>query len=190
MDFRFVAQQKTLGMSECEQLCARPSREIEDLAFRGGWRGTPGEPLRVFVGTALNMLVLSVAKSHGVEMQSMAAWLPGLREEALLRLGAETSNWSFEGAHEAEQQFWPVLYGSRDAVRPRIASFLGCHSNSPTAQLRFFSLNDVECLSIAQTAQGASSRTPRFIINAHTLAEQVQITLRPPLFTAKAVDLR
>lgn len=139
MEIKFVAQQRALGLSECERLCGRRSVEIAELAARAGWCGMPGEPVSVAVGAALNMSVLSIAKRHGVELQYMVACLPGLREGALLELGMDTSNWSFEGSYEAEQKFWPILYGGRDAVRPRIARLLGCYSNSPTWQLRFFS---------------------------------------------------
>lgn len=188
MEFKFIAQQRVLGLPECERLCARGSREIEDLASRSGWHGMPGERLSVSVGTALNMLVLSIAKNHGIELQAMAPSLPGLREEALLELGTETSNWSFEGPHAAEQQFWPILYGGRDAVRSRIAPLLGCYSHSPTSELRFFSPNDIECLSSSRSEQSASNRTPRFTINAHALVEQVQKNIGSPLFTARSAN--
>lgn len=189
MEWKFTAQQRVLGLSECERLCARGSREIEDLASRSGWQGMPGERLSVSVGTALNMLVLSIAKNHGIELQPMAPLLPGLREEALLELGTETCNWSFEGPHEAEQQFWPVLYGGRDAVRSRIAPLLGCYSHSATSVLRFFSPNDIECLSSSRSEQSASSRTPRFTINAFALAAQLKTALGSPVFTAKPANL-
>jgi hypothetical protein len=135
------------------------------------------------------MLVLSAAKGHGIELQAMAAWLPGLRDEALLELGVNTSNWSFEGTSEAEKQFWPVLYGSRDVVRSRIAPLLRCYSHSTTSVLRYFSPNDVERVLSCGSEAGASSRTPRFAINAHALAEQVRTTFGVPLFTAKVASL-
>src|SRR5947209_15379033 len=131
MEMKFVAQQRVLGLSECERLCGgRRSIELEELASRAGWCGVPGTGNRisVAVGTALNMLVLSIAKQQGVELQAMAVSLPGLREAALLELGTDISNWSFDGPYEAEQKFWPILYGSADAVRPRIAPLLGCYS--------------------------------------------------------------
>lgn len=189
MEFKFTAQHRVLGLSECERLCGRTSREIEALASQGGWSGGPGERVSVSLGVALNMLVLSAAKGHGIELQAMAAWLPGLRDGALLHLGIHTSNWAFDGPAEAEKQFWPVLYGAPDAVRPRIARLLGCYSDSPTAVLRFFSPGDVERVPACGSAQGASSRTPRFTFNARALAEQVQRSLGYPLFTAKVANL-
>ena len=190
MESKFLAQQKTLGLSQCERLCGRWStQEIEDLARRSGGAALPGHSINVPVGTALNMLVLSIAMNHGIEPQAMATSLPGLREEALLSLGTEVSNWSFDGSSEAQNQFWPILYGSQDAVRPRIASLLRCYSNSTTRLLRFFSPNDLERLTAFQFDQGYSHRTPRFAIDAHDLADQVQKICGAPLFFAKAAIL-
>ena len=189
MEIKFVAQQKVLGLSDCERLCGQQSVEIGELAARAGWCGIPGGRVSVTIGTALNMLVLSIAKRHGGEVQVMAAWLPGLREEALLELGMDISNWSFEGTYDAGQQFWPILYGSRDAVRPRVARLLGCYSNSPTSQLRFFSPSDVELVPACRFEQGQSNRTPRFVINAHDLAQKIQGTCGSPLFTVKTANL-
>lgn len=140
--------------------------------------------MTVSVGTAVNMLVLSTAMNHNVEFQAMAAHLPGLRNEALLKLGEDTSNWSFDGTYEAGQKFWPMLWGDRATVQPRIAPLLGIFSAATTRQLRFFSPSDVECLSPAQFEQGASIRTPRFSIDAHVLATQVQRACGRPLFSA------
>jgi hypothetical protein len=188
MEVKFAVQQRELGLSECERLCCRPSRDIEELASRAGWRGLSGQLLSVSLGTALNMLVLSIASSHGIAPESMAAWLPGLRDEALLHLGVNTSNWSFEGAYEEEKQFWPILYGTPDAIRPRIAPLLGCYSHSTTSVLRVFSPTDVERVSSCGSQRGASDRTPRFTIVAHALAEQMKGTLGSPLFTAKVAS--
>jgi hypothetical protein len=187
MQMKFVAQQRVLGLSECERLCGRRSTELEELASRAGWPGVPGTGSRISVpvGTALNMLVLSIAKRHGVETQAMAGSLPGLRDEALLELGADISNWSFHGPDEAEQQFWPMLYGSREAVRPRIAPLLGCYSHSRTRELRFFTPSDIERVTDDWSQQGRSDRTPRFTIFAQSLAEEIQATCGSPLFTAK-----
>ena len=189
MEMKLVAQQRTLGLSECERLCGRTSREVEELASHAGWSGGLGERVSVSLGVALNMLVLSAAKGHGIELQAMAAWLPGLRDQTLLQLGIHTPNWVFDGPAEAEKQFWPVLYGTPDAVRPRIARLLGCYSHSPTGVLRFFSPSDVERVPACGTTQGASGRIPRFTINAHALAEQVQRSLGHPLFTARVANL-
>jgi hypothetical protein len=186
MQMKFAARQRELGLSECERLCCRPSREIEELALRAGWSGMSGQRLSVSLGTALNMLVLSIAKHHGVELQAMAVSLPGLREAALLELGADISNWSFNGPHEAEQQFWPVLYGSGDTVRSRIAPLLGCYSvSSATRELRFFSPSDIERVTNDRSEQRRSDRTPRFTIFARSLAQNIEATCGSPLFTAE-----
>lgn len=188
MELRFTAQHKMFGLSDCERLFSKGSREIEELASRGGWSGVPGQRLSVSLGTVINMLVLSIGRNHGIEFQAMAHWLPGLRDEALLKLGENISNWFFEGPDQAEKEFWPILYGSRDAVRSRIAPLLRCYSHSTTTSLRFFSQNDVERVSSYDSQQGASSRSPRFTISAHDLAERVQTTLGSPLFTGKVAN--
>ena len=143
--------------------------------------------MSVSVGTSLAMLVLSIGMNHAVEPQSMANHLPGLRNEALLKLGEDTSNWFFDGNHEAERQFWPMLYGVRDAVRPRIAPLLGSSPSVTTRELRFFSPSDVERLSHSQVELGHSGRAPRFSIDAHDLAARVRGVCGSPLFTAKVV---
>lgn len=186
MNFNFVAQQKMLSLSACEHLCATSSRDIEELASRGGWRGMPGERLNVPIGVVINMLVLSAGRSHGVEWQAMGPWLPALKNEALLKLGENTSNWSFEDAGEAQKQFWPMLYGPSEAVRPRIAPLLGCCLGTTASYLRFYSQSDIEFLSNTQFDHGYSSRTPRFTIDAQALAGRVQAACAAPLFTAKA----
>lgn len=185
MNFHFVAQQSMLSLSVCEHLCATSSRDIEELATRGGWRGMPGERLNVPIGVVINMLVLSAGKSHGVEWQAMGAWLPALKNEALLKLGENASNWYFQDAGEAQRQFWPMLYGPPEAVRPRIAPLLGCCLGTTASHLRFHSQSDVELLSNSQFDHGYSSRTPHFTIDAHALAGRVQATCSTPLFTAK-----
>ena len=190
MEMKFLAQQRLLGLSECERLCGLQSIQLEELASRAGWCGVPGmgNRLSVPVGRALSMLVLSIAKRHGVELQAMAGSLPGLREAALLELGADISNWSFDGPYEAEQQFWPILYGSREAVRPRIAPLLGCYSSSLTWELRFFSPSDVERITDDWSQQRRSDRTPRFTIFAQNLAQEIQVTCGSPLFTARLAN--
>ena len=184
MSTKFFAKQKTLYLSDCERLCAAGSREVGQLASSGGWGGMPWERLEVPVGIAINMLVLSIGASHGVELGSMGSWLPGLRSETLLKLGENISNWAFEGTSSAEQDFLPMLYGDRDTVRPRIAPLLGVSSGVTTRQIRYFSQSDVERLSPAQFEQGQTSRTPLFSIDAHALASQVQSVCGSPLFTA------
>ena len=169
------------------QTCALPI--FEELAARAGGPATLGGQFSVPVSTALNMLVLSSGKRNNVELHDMAAFLPGLRENALLELGSDISNWSFEGPHDAEQQFDSIFYNSRDAVGPRIARLLECYSSAPTRLLRFFSPSDVEQLSDHDFEQARSNRTPRFTIDAHDLARQVQAVCGSPLFTAKVAHL-
>lgn len=185
MEFKFIAQQRKLGLSECERLCGRGSREIEDLARRAGAPIYPGERVSVSVGTALNMLVLSTATHHSVELDTMSAHLPGLRSEALFNLGENYLNWNFDGPDDADRHFWSMLYGDRNAVRPRIAPLLKISAGATTRQLRYHTQSDVEHLSPAQFEDGYANRTPRFSIDAHSLAAQVRSICEGSLFTAR-----
>lgn len=181
----YTGQQTYLNLSQCERLCSRWSREVEVLANRSGWQGLPGERMKVTVATALNMMILSTAMSNGVELAAMVQYLPVLRNEALLKLGENISNWSFDGSIDDEHQFWPTLYGTSDAVRPRVARLLGCCLESTTLLLRYHSQSNVECLSNAQLGMARSDQAPKFIINAHDLAERIQAICASPLFIAK-----
>jgi hypothetical protein len=189
MELKFSAQQIRLSLSDSERLCGRGSSVVEELALRSGWHGLPGERLSIPVGTALNMLILSEGSNHGVELDSMATWLPGLRNEALLLLGENISNWSFEGPGDQEKQFLPHLYGSRETIRPAIARLLGSYLDTTTVRLLYHSQADVEFLSNWDMVSRHTNRAPLFTIDAHKLADKVQATCRAPLFTAKAAVL-
>lgn len=186
MDIEIPARQRMLGLSEAQLLCRVSSREIGDLASRSGSHGMPGEPVSVSIATALNMLVMSIASSNGVEWQTMSQYLPRLRAEALLELGENLSNWSFDGTSKQELDFNSMLYGSSDAIRPTIARLLACDMMGTTRQLRFYSQNEVECLSPREYEQRSHDRLPRFTIDAHDMARRVRAACVGTLFTAKA----
>ena len=183
----YSARQKLLSLPECERLYRRSSREIPDLAIRGGWQCLPGERVSIPVGYALNMLVSSDAMNFGFETHGVTQWLPGLRNEALLKLGEDFSSWSFDGTSDEQSHFWPILYGGRDAIRPRIAPLLGCCTSVATRQVRVHSQNDTECLSNTAFESGNydHSRTPRFILDAHDMADRMRVACEGPLFTVQ-----
>lgn len=184
METEYRAQQKSLSMSECERMCGMWSRDIEQLADRSGWRGLPGQPIKVEVGVALNMLIYSTGMAFGAEPQTLVSYLPGLRIEALLKLGENIDNWSFDGSSQGHHNFLPTLYGSPEVVRPRIARILGCAGNETIRQIRYHSQNDVECLSNEQFGLGDYSRTPRFSIDAHVIAKKLRNACNGTLFIA------
>lgn len=186
MSLNFVAQQRVVGMLESQRATGRSSREVEDIASQAGWHWIPGGRVNVSIGTLINMIVLSTTMTNLVEPQTMTSRLPGLRVEALLKLGEDLSNWSFDGPSENESKFFATLYGMSNVIRPRIASLLGCGGTGTIRQLRFYSQSDIECLSPEQYANGHSGRLPRFIIDAHDLADQVRAACGTPLFIAKA----
>jgi len=187
MGSTYSVQQTILGLSDCERLCSRPSGEIQELAYRAGG-GSPLGQVSVSVGTALNMMILSIGRGHGVEWATMGAWLPGLRNEALLTLGQDTSSWSFHGTPEEAKGFWSLLYGNRDAVHCRIDRLLRCSSVGTTRQLRFYSGSDVEHISNARVELGGNFRTPQFTIDAHSLADCMKAVCPGTLFTAEAAS--
>lgn len=128
--------------------------------------------------------------NYGVELGSDISWLARLRNEALLKLGGVFSNWSVDGPITLEQQFFPMLYGTSDVVRPRLARLLGCYVDATARRVRYHSQADVECLSNTQVELGLyDDRTPRFTLDAHELAGRVQATCGTPLFTAKAAHI-
>lgn len=188
METRFKAQPKVLSLSECEQLTGRWSRDVEILARQAGWHssGLSGERIRLPLPNAINMLILSDAMKHSVEAGSMGRWLPGLRHETLLKLGADTSNWSYQGPSDKEQQFWPKLYGDPEAIRPGLAPLLGCDIHTLIRRLRVHSLSDVECLTNAELDNQRRDRIPLLTIDAHELAARIEFTCGYPLFTVTA----
>lgn len=186
MTTMYAAQQQRLNLSECQRLCHRPSRDIEDLAARSGYRVLPGQALNVPIHNALNMLILSIAGQSSVEPGAMSSHLPGLRNEALLHLGETISNWTWSGQSATEQQFWNQFYGQSSEVRARIAPVLGCCVNTTTRKLRFHSPSNVERISPTQIWQASDGRTPHFVIDAHELANRVRAACAGPLFVADA----
>jgi hypothetical protein len=136
------------------------------------------------------MLIRSDLMNYGVEFGADTSWLPRLRNEGLLKLGGEFSNWLFDAPSEKGQLFWSMFYGDRDAVRQRIAGLLGCYAHATTRRIRYHSQADVECLTSTQYELGLyDDRVPRFTIDAHELAERVQAICGTPLFTARAAVL-
>jgi hypothetical protein len=185
MDAKLSVQQQVLSMSECERLTGRGSRDVEILASKsaGARLFLPGQRIQLPVGYALNMLILSAAMRHRVETDAMVPWLPRLRSEALLKLGEEISNWSYDGPRDNEQQFWSKLYGDREVVRHRIAPLLGCSGTSPIRQLRYHTPANIECLSNDQVHSQRRGSIPVFELDAHDLAERLRATCNGPLFT-------
>ena len=183
----FSVQQKVLGLSECERLTGRWSMDVEvlDSQCGGHERRLPGQPIELPLPYALNMLILSEAMKHSVEPGSMAQWLPGLRTEALLKLGEQISSWFYAGPPGKEQQFWSRLYGEREGIRPEIARLLKCSGTLPTRRLRFHSLTDVERLSNEEIQNERRNRTPLFILDAHDLADKMRAVCGARLFTVK-----
>lgn len=183
---KYVVQQRLLNLSACQRLCGASSAQTEKLAWQAGWRGLAGDPLQIPVSTAINMLVLSIGVKNGMELDAMGGWLPGLRNEALLKLAVDHTNWTFQGSKTEDHDFWPILFGDSAVIRSRVAPLIDCCLATTTRQLRFHSQRDVEYLSNLQFEQRLNSeRPPLFTIDAHDIARQVMDTGSPPFFHAK-----
>jgi hypothetical protein len=93
MQVAFSARQTSVYSSELERMSNMWSPDVAAVASICGWHGLSGQQVITDVGGALNILVLSIARSYGVELLGMRQYLPGLRSEALLILGRYHSSW-------------------------------------------------------------------------------------------------
>ncbi len=185
MSIAFRAQQKFVSSSELERACKLWSRDVAAIASLCGWNGLPGQRVSVDVGGAINVLVLSIARSYGVQMTGMRQWLPGLRNEALMILAGNFANWAYEGPAEHEMAFNAKLYGGSSSVRPQLASLLGISLADTTALLRYHSNTNVECLSEDQIDHGHRGGLPIFSIYASNLAQCIEGHCQKPLFISR-----
>ena len=181
MESAFRARQAAVSSSELERMTNLPSHVVADIAAICGWNGLSDQRLDIEVGVALNVLILSIFRTNGIELPAMRQWLPGLRSEALLILAREHTNWHYEGPH-AVRDFFSRLSGSESEVRASLASLLKVNLPDAKALLRFYSPIDVEFLTTEQLEQGHTGRPPRFTIYATGLAERLQAVVSKPLF--------
>lgn len=187
MNEHFSAQQRLLGSSELQRFCGASTYDIVELASRSGWRGLQGDPIRVAIGTAINMRTLSIGRQNGVEYENMMPLLPSLRNEALLILGVELQNWALFGSDDAHKRFDSMFHSSIENVRQRVAPLLKCCLGSTAELIRFHSASNIEIL---KRDAGYSSRPPRFSIYASELAAGVRSTCEGALFTVQAAGDR
>lgn len=179
----FSARQQTFGISQLQRLLGKSSQDAERFASYSGWSGLSGQLVTIDVAGALNMMVHSTAADFGVERSAVGAWLPGLRTGALMALGRNVDNWSFNGTPEEQNRFFASLFGEQSKVNDFVATTLGCYSGTAKRQMRFHSATDVELLSDAEFQAGYSSRPPRFVIDSRTLADRLS-AIQQPLFVA------
>jgi hypothetical protein len=184
MQVAFSARQTSVYSSELERMSNMWSPDVAAVASICGWHGLSGQQVITDVGGALNILVLSIARSYGVELLGMRQYLPGLRSEALLILGRYHSSWHYDGPDELEQSFYTKLSGPESEVRSIVASLLGVSQYDATTLLRFHSPRDVECLKEDQLELRHSGRPALFSINAASLADRVQAACQKPLFVS------
>lgn len=184
----FTAQQAMLGLGQCERLCQRTSREIQELARLGGWSALPSQPLEFSLGCAMNMLIIAQAKSYNIEPHFVRNWLPGLRSEALLTLGVVDRHWIFNGNDEDRQRFTELFWTSNERIRDRVAPIIKCSTNSATRQLFVYSGPHVVEVKSAGEPPVHPDLTPIFVIEASYIAERVHSVLDGPAFIATTKD--
>ena len=181
MGIAFRTRQGAVNSSELEGLTNLPSHVVADIASICGWNGLYGQRLSVDIGVALNVLILSIFRTHLIELPGMRQWLPGLRTEALLILARDHANWRYDGP-DAVRDFFPALSGPDSQVRGKLANLLGVNLPDARALLRFHSQNDVEFLTSEQLERGHSGRPVLFSIYATNLAGRLQALTDKPLF--------
>lgn len=185
MSSEFSAIQTSVNSSQLERLINRPSSVVAELASRVGWNGLPGHMANLDIGGAINVLILSIATSHGVETTVMGPWLPKLRSEALVLLASDLTNWGYQGPAENEMAFNAKLYGSEAERRAEAARLVGINLFDAVSLLRYHSSSDIECLTYKQMELGHDGRAPRFSIYASTLAQRLKEACAGPLFIAR-----
>lgn len=184
MHVKYNVRQKSLSMTECQRLCSRSSSYVEDLAR---WSGValllPGQPFQADVGRALNMIAIAEAAAGGFEYSTMSRFVPGLREEALIKLGLRHENWFVEGDEKQQSDFYYELRGGGESAVAFVASVLRCCRVTARRELRFHSQSDVDFLTGAEVLAGRGRRNPRLVLDAHRFADRVQAICGSPMFT-------
>src|SRR5688572_24846774 len=102
----FSARQTSVSSSELEHLTNRTTNGLSPLGGAFGLIVLSGHPVSTDVGGAVNMLIMSIADDHGVELPVMRQFLPPLRTETILLLAQNYDNWRYEGPAEHELKFF------------------------------------------------------------------------------------
>lgn len=177
----FSASQKTFGISPLQRLIGKNSQDAERFASYAGWSGLSGQMLTMDVSGAINMLIHSIAADFNVERSVVGSWLPGLRTGALLALGRNVDNWTFNGSTSEQSRFTAGFFGDQDKATEYVARLLGVYAGNAKRQMRFHSATDVELLSDAEYYAGYSNRNPRFVIDSQVIASRIA-GMGTPLF--------
>lgn len=181
----FLARHRDVNSSELERLTGRGTNGVATLASACGNLVLMGRPVTTQVGGAINMLTLSIAADHGIELPIFSQWLPGLRVETLLILGHNYDNWHYEGPPEHEQSFYKAFAQARGSNRAQLAGLLGVNLFDAKAVLRFRSPTDVDFLTREDMYRTSGTQTPLVNIHASMLADRVQQVCMAPLFFSR-----
>lgn len=173
------------GLSDCERLCAKGSSQVYDLASRVGYCHLQIGPFSVPLDAAINMLVHSKAGAAGLGSGSVSLFLPDLRNEVLLSLGSDLSNWSYAGPEEEGRALDAIFFSSRDKVRDRVASLLRCCKHTTAERVIVYSATKIDLVKKIGDPVRDTGSSPLLILDAGALAEQVRQICKGPLFTAR-----
>lgn len=191
MQIDIVAQQRMLSSSEVERLCQRRSIDIQRLANLCGHNILSGHAPSLDLATCINILIHLKGQEAGFEPGVMRSWLPGLRNETLLRLAEDLDNWVCPEPSEEWESYIPRFYGAREITRPHIARLLpGCCIATTAWKVRFFSSTNVEALRDECASWPTQGRTPLLVIDADDLAARIKRVCHGPLFTVRTKRLR
>lgn len=182
---KFTIKFRTLGMSELERLCERSSGDINRVMSATGLGSSYNPSVSVPVGRALQVCCLTLAPRYGIEVTKLMPFVSQLSSEALLKLGEDIDNWILNDP-DNNRRFWEIFYGDSARTRSFIAGPLGCQLESASRWLRF---HDDTGINLSTTPRNDQERvTPRFVIDAHNLAERVTLVCGSPLFTARVAS--
>lgn len=185
MTFEFRVNFGQLSLSDCERLCSTWSRDVYDLASLGGHTALPNEPFSVPIDTAVNMLVHSKVKAAGMTPGTASQFLPHLRNEVLLSLGSDLSNWRYAGSEQEGRIFNANFYCSPDVIRQRIAPHLRCCEHTTAQRVIVYSQANVELIKRIGDPTRDTDLNPLLVLDAGDLAQQLRQICQGPLFTAR-----
>jgi hypothetical protein len=174
-----------LSLSDCERLCSTWSRDVYELASLGGHTALPNEPFSVPIDRAVNMLVHFKVKTAGLAPSTASQFLPHVRNEVLLSLGSDLSNWRYAGAEQQGRIFNANFYCNPDVIRHRVAPLLRCCEHTTAQRVIVYSQINVELIKRIGDPIRDANLNPLLVLDAGDLAQQVRQVCHGPLFTAR-----
>ena len=180
----YSAQHAVLGLSQCEQLCRKTSRDVNELARLSGTLVLPGQSLQVDLNCAIRMAIIETAKSYGVEPVAIRSHLPGLQDEVRLILGVDRMNWSFDGEDADSVRFFNQFWKSPDEIERFVAPILKCSMSTAITRLCFYSGANIVAERRGEERTVHPGQSPIFVIYPPEIAARIRAALSGVAFTA------